>query len=149
MPSRSSASASEEKMSWKDQLSPRFMSLRGFRRASESAKMKEPDNKQFTMMHFPDRPKGVFCRAAATAARTPALITITIIAIITFHNDTRSADAASLSTASLQIHLWAVDSRRRRRESAGVHPGNGGCGKRVPAPGTNGARGGPQQRYHR
>ncbi|KAF4459557.1 hypothetical protein FALBO_13684, partial [Fusarium albosuccineum] len=56
MPSRSSASASEEKMSWKDQLSPRFMGLRGFRRASESAKMKEPDNKQFTMMHFPDRP---------------------------------------------------------------------------------------------
>ncbi|KAH7264323.1 hypothetical protein NW759_002088 [Fusarium solani] len=60
MPSRSSSSSnpSEDiKFSWKDQLSPRLMGLRGFRRASEStAKMRESENRQFTMMHFPDRP---------------------------------------------------------------------------------------------
>ncbi|KAM0434108.1 hypothetical protein ACHAPT_004053 [Fusarium lateritium] len=56
MPSRSTTSE-EIKLSWKDQISPRLMGLRGFRRASEStAKMRESENKQFTMMHFPDRP---------------------------------------------------------------------------------------------
>ncbi|KAJ4255405.1 hypothetical protein NW762_009400 [Fusarium torreyae] len=48
----------DEKMSsWRDQLSPRIMGFRGFRRASESvAKTTSSPSKEFTMMHFPDRP---------------------------------------------------------------------------------------------
>lgn len=57
MPSRSSNSSEDNKLSWKDQISPRLMGLRGFRRASEStAKTRESENQQFTMRHFPDRP---------------------------------------------------------------------------------------------
>ncbi|KAM0341414.1 hypothetical protein ACHAPQ_000505 [Fusarium lateritium] len=48
----------DDKMSsWRDQLSPRNLSFRGFRRASESvAKTNSPANKDFTMLHHPDRP---------------------------------------------------------------------------------------------
>ncbi|KAF4976063.1 hypothetical protein FZEAL_7241 [Fusarium zealandicum] len=47
--------SNDDKMSWKDQISPRIMGLRGFRRASESAKMREPE-RDFTITHHPDRP---------------------------------------------------------------------------------------------
>jgi hypothetical protein len=48
----------EDKMSsWRDQLSPRNLSFRGFRRASESvAKTNSTAKTDFTMMHYPDRP---------------------------------------------------------------------------------------------
>lgn len=48
----------DDKMSsWRDQLSPRNLSFRGFRRASESvAKISPSTNKDFTMLHHPDRP---------------------------------------------------------------------------------------------
>ncbi|KAF4337188.1 hypothetical protein FBEOM_8945 [Fusarium beomiforme] len=51
-------SSNDDKMSsWRDQLSPRNLSFRGFRRASESvAKPSSSANKDFTMLHFPDRP---------------------------------------------------------------------------------------------
>ncbi|KAL4723187.1 hypothetical protein ACLX1H_009677 [Fusarium chlamydosporum] len=50
--------ANDDKMSsWRDQLSPRNLSFRGFRRASESvAKPTSSTNPDFTMKHFPDRP---------------------------------------------------------------------------------------------
>ncbi|KAF4963531.1 hypothetical protein FSARC_8468 [Fusarium sarcochroum] len=49
----------DDKMSsWRDQLSPRLMGFRGFRRASSEsvAKTTSSPSKEFTMMHFPDRP---------------------------------------------------------------------------------------------
>ncbi|KPA43057.1 hypothetical protein FLAG1_04034 [Fusarium langsethiae] len=48
----------DDKMSsWRDQLSPRNLSFRGFRRASESvAKTSSTAKADFTMMHHPDRP---------------------------------------------------------------------------------------------
>ncbi|WXC65272.1 hypothetical protein SNK03_011078 [Fusarium graminearum] len=48
----------DDKMSsWRDQLSPRNLSFRGFRRASESvAKTTSTAKTDFTMMHYPDRP---------------------------------------------------------------------------------------------
>ncbi|KAM0347937.1 hypothetical protein ACHAPU_004436 [Fusarium lateritium] len=48
----------DDKMSsWRDQLSPKKMSFRGFRRASESvAKTISSTNKDFTITHHPDRP---------------------------------------------------------------------------------------------
>ncbi|KAF5021511.1 hypothetical protein F66182_6454 [Fusarium sp. NRRL 66182] len=50
-------SGDDKMSSWRDQLSPRKMSFRGFRRASESvAKMSISTSQDFTMMHFPDRP---------------------------------------------------------------------------------------------
>ncbi|RGP68626.1 hypothetical protein FLONG3_8075 [Fusarium longipes] len=50
--------ANDDKMSsWRDQLSPRNLSFRGFRRASESvAKTSSSAKADFTMMHHPDRP---------------------------------------------------------------------------------------------
>ncbi|EWZ48133.1 hypothetical protein FOCG_06762 [Fusarium oxysporum f. sp. radicis-lycopersici 26381] len=51
-------SSNDDKMSsWRDQLSPRNLSFRGFRRASESvAKTTSSTSKDFTMLHYPDRP---------------------------------------------------------------------------------------------
>ncbi|KAF5607683.1 hypothetical protein FPANT_759 [Fusarium pseudoanthophilum] len=51
-------SNNDDKMSsWRDQLSPRNLSFRGFRRASESvAKSTSSTSKDFTMLHYPDRP---------------------------------------------------------------------------------------------
>ncbi|KAF5659718.1 hypothetical protein FCIRC_12396 [Fusarium circinatum] len=51
-------SNNDDKMSsWRDQLSPRNLSFRGFRRASESvAKTTSSTSKDFAMLHYPDRP---------------------------------------------------------------------------------------------